>query len=200
MFHLDRRHLEENEGEHSKNDRLDEPDEYLEKHERQRQDIRHEMEHHREEYLAREHIAEQTKGKGDNLPRLAHQFEDADSSTDNIGLMERTDEKLLAILRDTECRNTRHLHREHRDERQNDGEIQISRCAPEERNDSRMRPLTMEESHRPETWQKPDPVGDEHKEENSRDKREKLPRLLFVLRHALDQVEECFENNLHHIL
>lgn len=194
-------HLEEHQRQHSKHHRLDKPDKYLEEHKRQWQEIGHQVQHDGQKYFSRKHISEETKGKGDNLAQLRDQLEDTDHHADTIGLMKRTDEKLLAILHDSERRDTSKLHRDDGDEGQRQGEVEVSRSTPKKRNDSGVPRLAhMIQPHCPQPWQQPSPVGYEDEKEDRRDEGEKLARLLLILSDTFHQFQERFKDNLEHIL
>lgn len=201
MFRCQCCHLEEHQRQHSKHHRLDKPDEHFKKHKRQWQEIRYQMEHHRKEYFSRKHISEETKGKGDNLAQLRNQFENTDHHADTVGLMKWTDEKLLTVLHDSQSRNTSKLHGNNRDKREGESKVEVSRSATEKRDNSSMSRLAhMVQSHRPQTWQQPGPVGDQNKKEDRCDEGEKLACLFLVLGDTLDELEQRFKDNLEHIL
>ena len=116
VLRFNRRHLQKDEREHSKHDRLDEANEDFKEKEREREEIRNEMEHNDEQHLTRKNIPEKTEGKRDNFSNFGHEFEETNRRSDHVGLMERANKEFLAVLHDAHRRDTRELNREHRDQ------------------------------------------------------------------------------------
>ncbi len=111
MLWWNRRHLQEDEREHREHDRLDEADKDFKKEKREREKIRHEMEHHREEHFASKHITEETEGEGDGLTDFRNELQDTNERSDAVWLMEWADEEFLAILCDSHRGDTSELDR-----------------------------------------------------------------------------------------
>lgn len=116
VFRFQGRHFEEHQGEHRKYHGLDKPDKHFEEHKRQWQKVRYQVEHDGEEHLPGKDVSKETKGERDNLAYFGHELKDTNGGPNTIGLVERTDKKLLAVLHDTESSDTGKLDRHHRDE------------------------------------------------------------------------------------
>ncbi len=56
------------------------------------------------------------------------------------------------------------------------------------------------DTNRPEARQEPGPIRKEDEEEDGRNERKEFERLLTVLCHRLDQIEERLDDNLQHVL
>lgn len=201
VFWLQCRHLEKHQGQHGKHHRLDEPDEHLEEHKRQWQEIGYQVEHDGEEHFPCKNIPEQTEGERNNLAQFRHQFEKTDDRTDTIGLVKRADQELLTILHDAHSRDTGKLHGDNGDKGECEGEIEVSGSTAEERDDGSMPGfIGMGESDRTESRQQPGPVGDQDEQEDGGNEWEKLACLLLILRDTFHELQERFENDLEHVL
>lgn len=122
---FNRRHLQEDEREHGKHDRLDEANEDFKEKEWEWEEIRNKMKHDNEEHLTRKDITEKTESKRDDLADFRNKLEQANRRSDHVGLMKGANEEFLTVLHNTHGCDTRELNREDSNERESQGEIQI---------------------------------------------------------------------------
>ena len=159
------------------------------------------MEHDREQYLAGEDVAEETKGEGNDLADFGDELQEPHHHPDTIGLAKRADEELATILHDAKRRDTSKLDRDHRDERESQREVEVSGGTAQKGNNSGMARLVgVSYPDRPQARQKSDPVGNQHKQKDGRDHGEKLTGLFLVLGDTLHQTKQCFKDNFQHVL
>lgn len=193
-------HLDKDESEHGEHRRLDESDEDFEEEKWEWHEIRHEVEHHREEHFPREHIAEQSERKREEFRHFTHHLQESHDRPEDIRFMERTHEKFRRIPTESECRDTRELDREDRNERERDRHIEIRRRTPDERDDGSMTIMHGRPADRSHPREEPHPIRDKNEEKYRSGEGKELPPRLAIPHDIRREVHEGFEYRLHDIL
>ena len=115
--------------------------------------------------------------------------------------MPRCDEEFRRISPDTERQDTRHLDRDDDRQRETEGEIEVSRGAPEKRNDRRVPGgILMLETDGAEARQQSGPVGEQDEQEDSRNQRKEFPGKRPVLHDAIKDVDHTINSRFEQIL
>src|SRR3990167_5869928 len=166
--------LDEEKGEKCENRRLQESDEYFEKHERNGQEVRREEYGDGDDYFACEDVAEEPKRKRDNAHQFADELNEADGEAD--GIFEGILNEFAAVLPETDGEDARHFD----DEERNDGEHQRHSEVGIRRAQKRV----VVVHNRANTRYEVQHVAHENKEEYRHEEREEFARHIAAL--------ECF--------
>src|SRR3989344_4582213 len=122
------RQLDEKEGEKRENRGLEESDEYLEHHERHRQEVGREEYRDGDDYLALEDIAEKPERERNHAHQFPDELDEADGEAN--GIFEGILNEFAAVLPETDGENACHLDDEkgYDSEHQRHGEVGIRRA------------------------------------------------------------------------
>ncbi len=114
--------INENKGQHRKNNRLDESGEHFNSHKRNRGNEGNKAKNHDQKDIARKNITKKTKRKGENLHKFTDQLKKADKKHNGVGKIE----KLTQIIFHTDIFNRNELREANRNESDGQSHIQIT--------------------------------------------------------------------------
>lgn len=196
MFLRGRRDFDEEEGKEREDQGLNQADEYLQEKKGDGHDEFGQGQHHDQQNLPREDVAEETEREGDDFRELGDKLQDADEEHDRALELDEPAEESL----ESQALDAVDLDQEYRDQGQGQGRVEVGRCAPEQGHEGRMAFLEPVKADRTEPGQKAEPVDEEHEKEKGHDEGKVLPALILVLEHVAHGSIKKFQDVFDHVL